>query len=177
MNISRALSIEGWMSESELLWLAEQASHAKTIVEIGSWLGRSTVGMADNTSGTIYAVDTWKGSKEQVHYDILSAHPEDWLYFQFVENTSANPNIYPMKRTSLHAAQTFLKHNIKFDLIFIDASHDYENVRADILAWKPLLAENGIIAGHDINWSGVRQAVTELTLFETVPNTCIWKAV
>jgi hypothetical protein len=40
-------------------------------------------------------------------------------------------------------------------------------VKADILAWMPLLKEGGVMAGHDYDpgWPGVVQAVQEL-----VPN-------
>ena len=42
MNISQALATQGWMSEQELLWLADAASRSQTIVEIGVYKGRST---------------------------------------------------------------------------------------------------------------------------------------
>jgi len=48
------------------------------------------------------------------------------------------------------------------DLVYIDAAHDYENVKKDISFWLPKIRLNGIIAGHDITIPGVSQAVTEV---------------
>lgn len=160
-NIENALKIEGWMDELELAWLAEQATTHNRIVEIGSWLGRSTRALADNAAGPVLAVDTWNGSDEQVHKDFLQDKSADWLYEQFVQNMSgANVRVTPFRGTSLDAAQFFK--SFRFDMIFIDASHDYENVNVDIRAWLPLLDTGGIICGHDYgDWPGVTRAVDE----------------
>jgi len=50
-----------------------------------------------------------------------------------------------------------------FDLVFIDAWHDYRDVREDIDAWLPTVADSGVLAGHDWNLpeTGVREAVLE----------------
>ena len=46
------------------------------------------------------------------------------------------------------------------DFIFIDASHDYQNVYDDIKAWFPKVKKSGIISGHDYSWGEeVKKAV------------------
>jgi hypothetical protein len=49
------------------------------------------------------------------------------------------------------------------DLVFIDAIHLYEDVRADIAAWLPKLNDDGVLAGDDYApaFPGVVQAVQE----------------
>ena len=37
--------------------------------------------------------------------------------------------------------------------MFLDAAHDYKNVRTDIEAWLPVVKSGGIIAGHDFDKS------------------------
>lgn len=53
----------------------------------------------------------------------------------------------------------------KVDLVFIDASHGYDAVKADIEAWYPNMKPNGLMVFHDYGarvWSGVKLAVDEL---------------
>jgi predicted O-methyltransferase YrrM len=61
-----------------------------------------------------------------------------------------------------------------FDAVFIDAGHDYENVAADIDAWRPKVRSGGILAGHDfsLRFPGVIRAVKER--FDRVS---IWRGV
>ncbi len=165
VNIQRALTIDGWMGDCELEWLADQAQRCQRIVEVGAWMGRTTVALAENTNGTMYAVDTWEGSEE--HQEELKGKPEDWLFEQFRANTRHLRNVIPCQGSSTYWACYFghvLEMNWKVDMIFLDAAHDYANVKADILAWRPLLAPQGLLCGHDIRpaFPGVRQAVEEL---------------
>lgn len=177
MNLEHALKIEGWLTEAEAEALGKMASEASLIAELGSWLGRSTVAMAANALGHVYAVDTWQGSAE--HQDILCGKPQDWLYGEFLRNTKDYP-IFPLRMDSLRAAEFFRILGVKFDLIFLDASHDYESVKADILFWEPLLTSSGTLAGHDYDtigeWTGVVQAVDELCPErEIISGTSLWR--
>ncbi len=48
-------------------------------------------------------------------------------------------------------------------MVFIDACHDRDAVVADIKAFMPKVASNGVIAGHDyFTFPGVRQAVHDV---------------
>lgn len=57
----------------------------------------------------------------------------------------------------------FKKNKLKFDLIYIDGSHEYEDVKQDIIESLKHVKEGGIISGHDYNSKsiGVIQAVNE----------------
>lgn len=152
-GIEKALSIEGWMKEEELLWLANQAAKHQNILEIGSWQGRSSYVLAANTPGKLLCVDTWKGTmSERAHRERLAGKGDEWLLAQFIRNVEQLPNISWLRLPSLEAATLLHSRNEpKFDMIFIDGDHEYEPVRNDILAWRPMLAEGGLFCGHDMS--------------------------
>jgi Methyltransferase domain len=168
MNIANALPIEGWMEPHDLEWLAEHAAKAKRIVEVGCWHGRSTTVLADNTEGVVFAVDTWKGSEE--HYGSLPETDKEgyalWcerVYTSFLKNMEPyirSGKVIPIHLASVDAARRFQESNQTFDMVFIDAAHDYDNVKADILAWKPLVS--GLFCGHDAGHPPVMKATHEL---------------
>jgi len=60
------------------------------------------------------------------------------------------------------ATQLGAEYGAGFDLIFLDASHDYASVRADLLAYGPLVRPGGLLCGHDKWWSGVAVALQEV---------------
>lgn len=160
IDISRSLAVNGWMEPVELEYLAQAASKSRRIVEIGSWAGRSASCIASHTQGILYCVDTWE--KALVHYNGSVLEPT--LFSEFLRNTVGLP-IVPVMTDSLTAAKWFTAAEMTFDMIFIDADHQAPAVRADILAWRPLLAEGGIFCGHDYEltgWPDVKPIVDEL---------------
>ena len=175
MNITRALAVDGWLTELEAAYLAQLASKSLVAIEVGSWMGRSTCAIAANIQGYVWAIDTWKGSAE--HAPMLADKPSDWLYERFLANTQGLP-IVPLMLPSVDAAVLFRRTGTRADMIFIDANHTYESVKADIEAWMPLLVDGGVLCGHDFDpvyWPGIVQAVKEcVPKFRVVPNTTIW---
>lgn len=159
MNIANALPIEGWMEPHDLEWLAEQAAKRQRIAEVGCWHGRSTMCLADNTQGIVYAVDHWKGSVEHQPVD------PDHLYNKFLSTLAKHIleiKVIPVRLDSVTAAAELAAAGLRFDMVFIDASHDYESVCADIRAWKPLVRSGGILCGHDAGHPPVMKATHEL---------------
>ncbi|HLK36566.1 MAG TPA: class I SAM-dependent methyltransferase [Polyangiaceae bacterium] len=67
-----------------------------------------------------------------------------------------------MQCSSLEAANSFPDHSL--DLVWIDASHEYEHVSADIEAWLPKVRAGGTLGGDDydlVDYPGVIRAVRE----------------
>jgi predicted O-methyltransferase YrrM len=145
IDITRALAIDGWMSPEELTWLAEQARECSVIIEVGSHLGRSTAALADHCPGHVFAVDKWADAS---------------VFAAFMEKKCRN--VLKMVGTSPEIANAFAP-ELCVDLVFIDADHSYEAVKADIAAWRRFVKPGGILAGHDHDggWPGVEKAVDE----------------
>jgi glycosyltransferase involved in cell wall biosynthesis len=149
--------VEGWCSNIELSFLYNTAKDMETIVEIGSWKGRSTNALASGCKGKIYAVDHFLGSKgeEEQHKEAK----DDIVYNQFLENTKQFSNIEVLRMSSEEAVKQFEDKSI--DMIFIDAEHTYEGIKKDIEIWLPKAKK--IICGHDYcdAWQGVKKGVQE----------------
>ena len=156
--------------------LAQQANQRKLIVEVGSWKGCTARAMADNTSGIVYAVDTWLGDGDWQHIKEIAEHPEGWMFETFQNNMSGLSNVRPIRKSSLEAAEYLGNLGFRADMIFFDAEHGYESVKADILAWRPLLSPSGLLCGHDRQWDGVARAIDELFPGHKAGSGAIWYA-
>lgn len=67
-----------------------------------------------------------------------------------------------LKMPSLQAAQSMPL----LDFVYIDASHDYDSVVADIQVWWPKVKPGGILGGHDFDFihPGVIKGVIEFAV-------------
>lgn len=168
INISKALQIKGWMTEPELVWLAEQATEHKCIVEIGSFLGRSTRALADNAAGVVYAIDDWFGPRD------VEIKDEDRkkIFDEFQKNMDGLQGRLHVVSED-HATATI---DQSPDMIFIDGDHAYKSVKRDIERWVSFSAPGALLCGHDVYDGGVSLAVTEVfgNKIKIVPKTSIW---
>ena len=153
--------IQGWMLPGELDWLCNQAKKVGSIVEIGSWKGRSSHALLTGCKGKVTCVDTFKGSMDPRDSTNQMAKVED-VYTEFTKNVGHFPNLEICRMESSEAAAKFSAEGRKFDMVFIDAGHTYEEVKRDIELWKDKAIV--ILSGHDYlpqTWMGVCQAVDE----------------
>lgn len=154
----------GWLGEANKKGLNRFIREKKpqVVIEIGSWLGNSTIFMAQRlpAGAQLYAIDHFEGSPE--HYqDSSLASFLPTLYDQFLSNVihaGVASTIIPIKQSS-EQAFNFLKGNIKADLIYIDAAHDTQSVYKDITMYAQLLEEDGVLCGDDWQWDSVKAAV------------------
>lgn len=145
-------NIDGWMADEELTFLHEVAENMDSIVELGSYRGKSTVALASNCKGTVTAIDHWKDCYE------LDSDKENWkeIFENFKHNIKKYKNINVIKKDTVKASKLVKE----TDMVFIDADHRYEGVRDDIKAWLPKTKK--LICGHDYDNTDTKKAVDEL---------------
>jgi cephalosporin hydroxylase len=152
-------NIQGWFFAEALYREAvESARDGDVFVEVGAWKGKSTAFMAveiENSGKGIkfITVDHFLGSKEHQNDPAIQGGT---LLAEFRENTCDLPR-QVMIMDSVVAAKQFEDNSLAF--VYLDASHDYESVLADIKAWWPKIKKGGVLAGDDWKWGGVRYAV------------------
>lgn len=172
IDVSEALKIDGYMNESDMLWLAKAASEHRVIVEVGSFLGRSTRAMLDNSNAQIYAFDDWYGPREINH----ASEERDMFFTKFKANTKEYLDSGRLEIIRGNHAEEDLGSHLNPDMVFIDGSHTLDDVIRDIKRWQGRLVRGGLLCGHDYNWwPRVKQAVN--SLFPSVmndPGTDIW---
>lgn len=165
IKIDQALQLEGIMNIDELIWLATEATKYRRIVELGSYLGRSTRALADNTKGRVMAIDDWMGPRER----LISYSDRMLIFNQFKHNIK---DLLQKKKVTIYRQDFKLLPKIKFnkppDMIFIDGDHSYDAVIRDIEWATSVMRDGGLLCGHDIDMPQVRNAVYDKFRFKDV---------
>jgi SAM-dependent methyltransferase len=158
---------EDWFTYPDLYRdMVKEFPSGSIFVEVGSWKGKSSAFMAVEIANSkkniqFFCVDTWEGSVEHKENPELSQ-----LYEIFLDNMKPVKQFYrPVRLPSLEAVNGFEDNSL--DFVFIDASHEYEDVVQDLKAWYPKVKPGGVLAGHDYypanpEWCGVLRAVNEV---------------
>lgn len=155
MNLS---AIPNWSTPREARELARLAA-GKTVLEIGAYLGHSTILMAE-AGATVWSVDWHRGdSGGDPGLGAQNTLPRWWAN---VRQHGMEDQVVGLVGRSHHVLP-LLRHG-SFGLIFIDGSHTLEAVRQDIALSLPLLRSGGELAFHDCSpiWPGVVGAIEEL---------------
>lgn len=163
-------TIDGWFDFEEVYRrMVHEAPPEAHFVEVGAFLGKSTSFMAVEISNSrkdirFDVVDTWEGSiehQEGAEHE-RKAVLEGTLFDNFKRNMKPVAHIItPVRAPSVEAAKRY--RDASLDFVFLDAAHDYDNVKADITAWRSKVKSGGYLGGHDYQliFPGVMKAVQE----------------
>jgi len=153
-----------WVSRPSILFAKKHfKSKTNIIVEVGVWKGRHAFDMRVQLNPKhMYLIDS---------FDVK--YPENKHNMNgLLENIDGFNDITFIRKFS-HEAVSDVPDDI--DLVYIDASHEYEDVKLDVESWLPKIRIGGIICGHDFNDANVRNAVTELLGGVSEGETDWWK--
>jgi predicted O-methyltransferase YrrM len=171
MLLEDVFKIHGFLSpaEAELLYrLATEVPIGGTIVEIGSFQGRSTVCLglgAKQVPGVqVYAIDPHEDLQvnETTRYGM---HNNVALLKNLVEFEVADI-VHVIALESMTVTDIWVK---SIDLLWIDGSHQYRDVSADLISWSRAVSPTGRIALHDSsgNFPDVSRALDDFLIFNT----------
>jgi predicted O-methyltransferase YrrM len=160
MEIKKYTEISGFLDEPDSNILLELAKD-KDCFEIGSLRGKSTVCMA-SVAKKVVAIDTFRAAGNGA-----SQTDDEKIYEQNITDFRTNTQGYDNIETKINKSDDIVPffNNESFDLAFIDGSHEYDDVKNDIIMSWPKIKMGGYLAVHDYGkkgWDGVTRAVDEL---------------
>jgi len=169
--LAAAREAKGFMPDEEgvaLSALAGRVTRAgfSSIVEIGSYCGRSTLYLASGVAGAmspgappalIFSVDHHRGSEEnQAGWE----HHDETL----VDEKTGLIDTLPFFRSAIHSAgaedlvvavvgdsaSVAARWQLEAGLVFVDGGHGEQPAWADYMGWAPRVALDGFLAIHDV---------------------------
>lgn len=130
----------------------------KNIIEIGTAYGGNAFHLLSNVEiNQLTCIDPY------IYYPAMPGftcqEEYDNLYLYATWRLTAFENVELIKRTSKNALQDIVD---DVDLIFLDGSHEYEDVKWECENYMHLIRGGGVLSGHDYNiFEGVTKAVDE----------------
>lgn len=121
---------------------------ARKVVEVGTDRGEFARQFLDIWTGpTMLCVDNYEpyplsGSKSAI---LIDRTPDMLAAIQHLAPHHSRYRL--IKADSVDLAKNLRPEYV--DFVYIDASHEYKDVQADLKAWLPVVRKGGILAGHD----------------------------
>jgi len=135
-------------------------------IEIGVFTGGHAKAILDNSDlELLIGIDPYKmySNKGGRPAGMKSQEDFDYLY-PFVMRKLKSDRYKHLLLTSDEAYSSLILIGDKFDFVFIDGYHTYEQVKKDLYNYDKLIRKGGVIACHDYNHSGypgVSKAIDE----------------
>lgn len=131
-----------------LYYASDYANKAINMLEIGSFQGQSATWWIDNIltheNSTLTCIDPFFKRKLVPDYDIFCDN---------IAKTNQKHKVTIMQGLSGNILPTLLNNEMKFDIIYVDGSHEYMEVYEDcVFSWE-LLKEGGLLILDDYRMS------------------------
>ena len=151
---ARVADVQGWMSPGQAATLYDAAvacPDGGTIVEIGSFQGRSTIVLASAAASdvSVIAIDPHagndRGPQEYDGFEQAAADDHD-IFIANLERAGVRDRVRHVRMFS-DAAQGEVDGSV--DVLYIDGAHRYAPARADIRDWGARVGDGGTMLIHD----------------------------
>ena len=141
-------------------------SHASRVVEIGSYLGRSTIFFAKTMQSlgveapSVVAIDPHTGDRQQMAALETTQLPSFDMFRAHLAACRVTDIVRPIVKQSSEAAEGWRQ---EIDFLYIDGWHSYAAVMRDGRDWLPHLSATGVAFFDDYSrYADVSHAVTDL---------------
>lgn len=162
--------VEGWLSDNQArrLWeRARELPNDASIVEIGSFRGRSTIvlALAAPSGATVTAIDPHGGGDRGPQEIRPNAAVGDRDNAAFSANLKAAGVTATVHHVRMSSQQALGATSGPIDLLYVDGAHRYRPARDDIAGWGARVRTGGVMLIHDgFSSVGVTLATLRLLL-------------
>lgn len=136
-----------WLEHAPFAFWLIQEHQPSRIVELGTYAGYSYFTFCQaahclQIDVQCFAVDTWQGDKhagfypEKIYNRVRTYNDEKYSGFSKLIKSDFDSAVHRFSDSSI-------------DLLHIDGSHTYHDVRNDFINWLPKMSSRGIILFHD----------------------------
>lgn len=143
--------------ESPEIW------HRGDFAVLATWRNYTRVIEVGVDRGDFAAVflSRWINGNIYLGVDPYEPYPEmpfnrDGDFYVAASKFAPYPHVAKLIRESSSTVATEIARNLgkyhytrPYNLVYIDAAHDFESVMANLTEWWPIVAEGGMLAGHD----------------------------
>ncbi len=151
---ARVADVEGWMSPGQAATLYDAARRCAgegTIVEIGSFQGRSTIVLASAAAPdvTVIAIDPHAGNDrgpQEIDGYADAAADDHAAFLANLERAGVAERVRHIRKFSDAALGDV---DAPIDVLYIDGAHRYGPARADIRNWGERVTDGGTMLIHD----------------------------
>lgn len=164
---SRAREIPGWYPEpaAAAAFTILSELRPRCVVEIGSYLGRSTTFLAMvleqlETPGHVVAIDPHTGDRQQLERLGVPELPSLDLFHRHIQAAGLSHRVVPVVKPAHQAAGEWTD---AVDFLFVDGWHSYDAVMEDGRDWLPHLSPKAVVVFDDVgHYPEVQRAVEDL---------------
>lgn len=140
----------------EYLMKILETQDAARYLELGVHNGASfCVAISTKENVQCFGIDLFENTHDPKHKNVDKINKDRTL--RNIENNNKYSNDYTLLKANLNSdiAQQFAEANGPYDIIFIDAMHDFDSVQKDFHNYEKFLKKNGFIIFDDYDLRGV----------------------